>query len=56
MILNRDSFFLENKDEILLKTSEMPGFIYEVLDELFFGQDRFHHLISALEQDGLIYK
>ena len=32
--LRLKEFILENKDEILLKTSEMPGFIYEVLDEL----------------------
>ena len=25
---------LENKDELLLKVSEMPGFIYETLDEM----------------------
>ena len=32
--LRLKEFILENKDEILLKTSEMPSFIYEVLDEL----------------------
>ena len=32
--LRLKDFILENKEEILFKTSEMPGFIYEVLDEL----------------------
>ena len=32
--LKLKDFILENKDEILLKTSEMPNLIYEVLDEL----------------------
>jgi ubiquinone biosynthesis protein len=27
-------FILENKDELMLKASEMPGFIYEALDEI----------------------
>ncbi len=32
--LKLKDFILENKDEILLKTSEMPSLVYEVLDEL----------------------
>ena len=32
--LKLKDFILENKDEILLKTSEMPNLVYEVLDEL----------------------
>ena len=27
-------FILENKDELIMKASEMPGFIYETLDEI----------------------
>jgi hypothetical protein len=27
-------FILENKDDLMLKASEMPGFIYEALDEI----------------------
>ena len=50
------------KDEILLNQKQqleaghhgVPLTVYK--DKFFFGQDRFHHLISALEQDGLIYK
>ena len=50
------------KDEILLNQNQqleaghhgVPLTVYK--DKFFFGQDRFHHLISALEQDGLIYK
>ena len=50
------------KDEILLNQKQqleaghhgVPLTVYK--DKFFFGQDRFHNLISALEQDGLIYK
>ena len=50
------------KDEILLNQKQqleaghhgVPLTVYK--DKFFFGQDRFHHLISALEQGGLIYK
>jgi 2-hydroxychromene-2-carboxylate isomerase len=50
------------KDEILLNQKQqleaghhgVPLTVYK--DKFFFGQDRFHHLISSLEQDGLIYK
>ncbi len=50
------------KDEILLNQKQqleaghhgVPLTVYK--DKFFFGQDRFHHLISSLKQDGLIYK
>ena len=32
--LKLKDFIVDNKEELLLKASEMPGFIYEALDEL----------------------
>ena len=32
--LKLKDFLIENKEDLLLKASEMPGFVYEALDEL----------------------
>jgi ubiquinone biosynthesis protein len=32
--LKLKDFLVENKEDLLLKASEMPGFVYEALDEL----------------------
>ena len=50
----KDEILLNQKQQLKAGHHGVPLTVYK--DKFFFGQDRFHHLISALEQDGLIYK